>query len=150
DPFTDAVEPSQPYDLAVMVTNFGLGEARNLSITSAQPKIVENQKGLLIDFQIVGAQVGDDSVDKTLQVDFGNVEPGQTKVGRWQLTSTLQGQFIDYSASFQHITGFGDPRTSLIKNVEIHELIHTVRDTGPGSDNLYDFLVNDVLDADHT
>ena len=27
---------------------------------------------------------------------------GQTKLGRWYMTSTLQGLFIDYSATFEH------------------------------------------------
>jgi hypothetical protein len=49
DPFTDLIEPSIPFNLAVMVRNRGYGLARNFRITSAQPQIVGNEKGLLID-----------------------------------------------------------------------------------------------------
>ena len=146
DPWTPQIEPSIPFDLGVMVTNTGAGVAQDLTITSAQPKIVENEKGLLIDFQIVSAQVGNQPVARSLQIDFGDIQPGQTVVGRWQLTSTLQGQFTDYEASFTHVTGLGDLRTSLIKSLSIHELIHTVMDTAPGADTLFDFLTNDIPD----
>ena len=47
-------EPSVPYELDVLVHNVGAGAAEDLSIASAQPKIVDNEKGLLINFQIVG------------------------------------------------------------------------------------------------
>ncbi len=44
---------------------------------------------------------------------------------------------------------FGNPETSLIDGVEIHELIHTVLANRPGDDALPDFLVNDVPDPDN-
>ena len=52
DPFTPQIEPSIPFNLAVMIQNNGAGQARNVSIASAQPKIIENESGLLIDFKI--------------------------------------------------------------------------------------------------
>jgi hypothetical protein len=146
DPHTEPVEPSLPYDLGVMVTNSGAGSARNLRIVSSQPRIVENEKGLLIDFQILSTQVDSQPVSPSLTADFGVVAPGQTKVGLWKLSSSLQGQFTDYKASFEHLTGFGDRRTSLIKQVEIHESIHTVIDPRPAADDRYDFLANDIKD----
>jgi hypothetical protein len=58
DPFTDdIIETSVPYSLGVLVRNEGKGDAKNLKITSGQPKIVDNEKGLLIDFQIIGSEV---------------------------------------------------------------------------------------------
>jgi hypothetical protein len=146
DPFTPEIEPSIPYSLAVLVQNHGYGVARDFKITSAQPKIVENEKGLLIDFKIIGAQVGSQPVAPTLTVDFGDVAAGQTKVGRWLLTSTLQGLFIDYKATFQHVDPLGNPRLSLIDGVEIHEMTHLVQAPGTWDDGLPDFLVNDVAD----
>ena len=62
------------------------------------------------------------------------------------MTSTLQGKFIDYSATFEHIDSLGDPRLSLIDSVEIHELIHQFQSQKPGSDNQPDFLANDGAD----
>src|SRR5262249_41814280 len=58
DPFTPEIEPTEPFYLGLMATNTGKGTANNFTITSAQPKIIENEKGLLIDFKIIGTQVG--------------------------------------------------------------------------------------------
>jgi len=143
DPWTDEIEPSEPFALAVMVQNHGAGAARNLSITSAQPEIVENEKGLLIDFEIIATQVAGENLTPSLTADFGNVAPGATEIATWYMTSTVQGQFIEYAATFEHLDALGDPRLSLIKSVEIHELIHVVRADGDG---LPDFLANDVPD----
>ena len=148
DPFTSTVEASQPFDLGLIVRNTGRGTAQDFTITSAQPKIIDNEKGLLINFQIVGSQVGDQPATPSLTVDLGTIGPGQTQVAKWQLTSSLQGRFIDYDATFKHTDDFGNSRTSLIDQVNIHELIHTVLDTRPGADDKLDFLVNDIQDLD--
>ncbi len=150
DPFTAVVEPSQPFDLGLIVTNSGHGTAQELTITSSQPKIIENQKGLLIDFKIIGSMVGDQPVTPSLTIAMGNIGPGQTQTGIWQLTSSLQGRFIDYSATFEQTDNFGNPKTSLIDAVNIHELIHTVRDDRPGADDKPDFLANDIPDPGAT
>jgi Ca2+-binding RTX toxin-like protein len=145
DPFTnEVIETSVPYSLAVLVRNQGYGEAKNLSITSGQPQIVDNEKGLLIDFQIIGSEVNGTGVSPSLTVDFGNIQPGQTAVADWLLKSSLQGKFIDYDATFEHINSLGKAELSLIKEVKIHELIQKVQADG---DNLPDFLVNDVFDV---
>jgi hypothetical protein len=47
DPLTPETEPIIPFTLAVMVMNTGYGVARALKISSAQPEIIENEKGLL-------------------------------------------------------------------------------------------------------
>jgi len=148
DPFTDVIEPSEPFSLGLTVTNVGHGAARNLRITSAQPEIIENEKGLLIDFKIIGTRVGNEEVSPSLTADLGNIEPGATQVADWLLVSTLQGQFVDYDATFEHVTGLGNPQLSLIKSVEIHEMIHVVRADRPADDDLPDFLVNDIDDVD--
>jgi hypothetical protein len=146
DPYTPQIEPSIPYSLAVMVQNRGYGIAHDFRITSAQPKIVDNEKGLLIDFKIIGAQEGNQPVSPSLTVNFGDIAPGATAVGRWLLTSTLQGLFIDYSATFEHVDPLGNPRLSLIDGVEIHEMTHLVHADGAWDDGLPDFLVNDIAD----
>lgn len=148
DPYTDAVEPAEPFQLAVMVENKGAGAARNLRIDSAQPKIVDNEKGLLIDFQLIGTEVAGQNMTPTLTADFGELAPGEIKIGTWWMTSTLQGHFIDYKASFMHVDALGDNRLSLIKNVEIHELVHRVDAAGDFEDDRPDFLVNDIPDID--
>ncbi|MDL2321916.1 Ig-like domain-containing protein, partial [Desulfosarcina sp. OttesenSCG-928-B08] len=147
DPFTEDIEPSEAFALGLLVSNTGNGTAQNLSITSAQPKIIENEKGLLIDFQIIGTRVGDQEASPSLGVDLGDIAPGQTQQALWLLTSSLQGRFTDYEATFEYVNGMGDSRLSLIDSATIHELIHTVRADRPGDDNLYDFLVNDDKDV---
>lgn len=146
DPFTDEIEPAEPFVLGLRVKNSGKGLAKNFRITSAQPKIIENEKGLLIDFKIIGTQVGNQTVTPSLTANLGNIDPGKSQVAKWLLVSTLQGKFIDYSATFEHIDGLGDPRLSLIDKVEIKELIHAVQADRQGDDDLPDFLVNDIPD----
>lgn len=146
DPFTAEVEPSIPFNLAVMIQNQGYGSASNMRITSAQPQIVDNEKGLLIDFRIIATEVAGRNMVPSLTADFGNIGPGQSVVGRWLMTSTLQGLFIDYSASFVHVDALNNPKLSLIDSVAIHEMIHLVRAGGTFEDGKPDFLVNDVQD----
>lgn len=148
DPFTEAIEPSIPFNLAVMIENRGKGDARNMRITSAQPKIIENEKGLLIDFQIIATEVAGQNLVPSLTANFGNVGAGQIAIGRWLLTSTLQGLFTDYKASFEHIDGLGNKKLSLIEEVTIHEMIRLVQAGGDFEDGRPDFLVNDLPDPE--
>ncbi|NCQ69135.1 MAG: tandem-95 repeat protein [Microcystis aeruginosa W13-16] len=143
DPFTIQIEPSVPFTLGMLVKNQGKGTAKNLHISSAQPKIVDNEKGLLIDFNIIGTQIGTESITPSLTINFGNIQAGKTAVADWLFKSSLQGKFTDYNATFEHINDLGKPELSLIKEVKIHELTHQVN---VDSDNLPDFLVNDIPD----
>ena len=144
DPTTpDFVEPSQPFTLGVQVHNVGAGDANNLTIDSAQPKIVDNQKGLDIAFKIIGSQLGANPGSDSLNVDFGNVKVGTTTTADWQMTSTLQGKFIDYSASYTNVNPLGLNESSIITSVKIHELIHAGDVNGDG---IADFLANDTPD----
>jgi len=168
NPFTQSfVEPAEPFSLGLLVENTGFGSARNLRVTSAQPKIVENERGLFIAFEILGAQVGTLPTLPCLTVRLGDVPGQSTQVARWQLVSSLQGRFIEYAASFEHIDPFGARgltplaqegrlcdanETSLLKAVEIHELHHVVllagdfdQDGESDFDALPDFLVNRPL-----
>ncbi len=149
DPFTAEVEPAEPFSLGLMMSNIGKGIAKNVQITSSQPQIVDNEKGLLIDFAIIGTQVGEEEITPSLKVNLGDIEAGKSAVARWLMTSTLQGKFVDYQASYEHIDGMNNPKLSLIDSVEIHELIHIVRVDNPQDDRLPDFLVNDVPDDDN-
>lgn len=148
DPHTPQIEASQPFELDVMVNNRGDGAAANLQLQSAQPQIVDNEKGLLINFQIIATEILGEGGNLTpsLTANFGTVDPGEIKIGRWYMASTLQGLFTDYKASFRHVSDLGNPRLSLIQDVKIHELIHAVRDFSAGADALPDFLTNDDRD----
>jgi subtilase family serine protease len=146
DPFTDMVEPSIPFNLAVMIRNKGYGLAKNFRITSAQPQIVENEKGLLIDFQIIATDVAGRNMVPSLTAEFGDIGPGQKAIGRWLMTSTLQGLFTDYKATFEHLDAIGGVKLSLLEDVKIHEMIHLVQAGGSFEDGKPDFLVNDIPD----
>ncbi|MCO5051617.1 MAG: Ig-like domain-containing protein [Verrucomicrobiae bacterium] len=146
DPFTPATEPSEPYTLGLIVKNIGAGNARNFEITSAQPQIIENEKGLLIDFRIIGTSVGSNAVAPSLTARLGDVPAGVSKSVNWQLLSTLQGKFISFAATFEHVDGLGHTNLSLINSVETHELIHPVRANRPADDGVLDYLVNDFAD----
>jgi hypothetical protein len=148
DPFTPEIEPSIPYSLAIQVDNVGYGDAQALTITSGKPQIIENLKGLLIDFTILGAQLENQPVTPALDVNFGQIPAGTNKIARWLFASSLQGSFTNFSASFKQVDQFGKPRLSLIKSVEIHELTHIVDGNGPLADGRPDFLVNDQPDPD--
>ena len=147
DPYTDLVEPSIPFSLAVLARNEGKGDAKNLRITSSQPKIIENKSGLLIGFNIIGSQVNGAEAEPSLTVGLGDIKVGGTAVGDWLLKSSLQGKFNEYEVTFEHVNSLGKPELSLIKAVKIHELIQKVSADG---DELPDFLVNDLPDAQVT
>ena len=143
DPTRPGTEPIIPFVLGVIVTNTGGGTATNLSIASAQPQVVDNEKGLLDDIQIIATQVNGNSLTPSLTADFGDLGPGETDVGEWLLTSTLQGQFISYQATFADTSGLGDSDVSIVKNVSIYSLVHSVDAYGTFEDGLPDFLVDD-------
>ncbi|HEY9173602.1 MAG TPA: hypothetical protein VI136_15050, partial [Verrucomicrobiae bacterium] len=142
DPHTVEIEPAIPYALGMIVQNTGNGTARNVRVTSGQPKIVDNEKGLLIDFQLIASEVAGQNFTPSLTVNLGNIPPGTNAIAKWLFTSSLQGLFIDYSATFEHLDGLGHARLSLVDDVEIHEMLHIVN--AAEGDSLPDFLVNDA------
>lgn len=144
DPYTPEIEPSIPFPLAVMVQNKGYGAADNFHITSAQPTIVDNQKGLLISFKIISTQIAGQPATPSLTANFGDLAPGAIKIGEWWMISSLEGLFINYAATYQHIDPLGNPRLSLIQGVEIHQMTHLVQAEGGWDDGQPDFLVNDI------
>jgi Ca2+-binding RTX toxin-like protein len=144
DPFTDEIEASEPFALGLIVTNVGSGTARNLSIESGQPKIVDNQKGLLVDFDIIGTKVEGVSFSPSLKVNFGDVAPGTAEQATFLLTSSLQGRFENYEATFKHVNSVGGLNLSLITATRVHELIKA---GDFDADGRSDFLVNDIPDG---
>ncbi|WP_108262110.1 Ig-like domain-containing protein [Mangrovicoccus ximenensis] len=148
NPFTEEVEPSDPFALGLMVTNNGAGEANNLTITSAQPKIIENEKGLLIDFEIIGSSVNGEDFSPSLLADFGDVAAGGREVATWFMQSSLEGKFVDYEVSFKHLNSLGIEELSLITETRIHELVQVVKSDLTGDDGLTDFLINSDWEQD--
>ncbi len=74
-----------------MVRNLGKGDAENFEITSGQPVITENEKGLVIDFRILGTTLNDQPQTPSLFVKFGKISAGKTSVAQFLMISSLQG-----------------------------------------------------------
>ncbi len=141
------IEPSVPATLAVMVNNQGYGPAVNLAISSAQPKVVENEKGLAIDFQLTGSSFnGQPKQLGITDINFGTIPALETRIGEWYFTSSLLGKFVSYEANVVHNNSLGNPELSLINSVRLHELTHSIKEYGALADGLNDYLVNDLFD----
>ncbi len=143
DAFTAAVEPPEPFTLGLRVANGGAGTARDLRIDSAQPRIVENEQGLLVDFVIDGSRVNDRPADDSLRVRLGDIAPGSAATARWVMHCSLSGHFIDFTARFSHADELGGELTSLIGAVNTHFLVRDVLVDLPGRDGIRDFLARD-------
>lgn len=151
DALTEKVEPMVPAEMALLIKNEGYGIAKNVQVESVQPEIIENKKGLLIDFEIVGSNFNNEPKQLgLLNVDFGNIEPQKSAIGQWWFTSTLLGHFVEYDLKIKHLSSYGNKNLSLIKASYVHELIKSVRAYGDGHDNVNDFLVNDLVDIHDT
>ena len=147
----DRVEPSVPAALGVRIDNQGYGDAKKVKLETAQPEIVDNEKGLLIDFAIIGSSLNGKDCDLGSEnIDFGDVEAHTAKTGVWWMTSSLLGHFTKYEASVVHANSYGNPDLSLVKGIAIHELIKTVDAYGAKEDGVVDFLVNGKKDEDDT
>ncbi|MDD4099078.1 MAG: hypothetical protein PHC30_09925, partial [Lentisphaeria bacterium] len=148
DPLTEAIEPSYPAELSVLVYNPGFGDARNFRIDSGQPEITGNDKGLLIDFALWDYDLdesvlnGQPNSAPLGQVNLGTIEAGTYGLAQWWMTASLQGHFTGMSATYTHLTSNGNPDICLIDSVDIHELHRSGQDLEGNTA----FLVNDVSD----
>ena len=149
NPFTPQVEAPVPFPLAVRVLNAGYGAAKSLKIDSAQPKIVDNAQGLLIDFRLLGASVNDSAVSPSLTVNIGTLESKKIATGYWEMISTLSGRFVEFNATFSHASDLGGELTSILKQTNTHYLVHRVKVNLPGRDGRLDYLADTDKDAEH-
>ena len=154
DPLTtDVIEPVEPGEFALLINNKGYGDATNVRMTTMQPEIVENEKGLFIDFEIVSSQVNGGSAalsfGQTIANNLGDIPAHSQTYAQWWLQSSLLGHFTSYRVEATHVTSYGNEDLSLLDQVTIHELIHGF--TPPAAEGATAparaFLVNDVEDA---
>jgi hypothetical protein len=146
DPFTDAGEPEVPFALGMVVKNRGAGPANDFRISSSQPKIVDNEKGLLVSFELVAAQVGAAPAAPEFSLVIGDLATNASEVAVWWMTCPLQGRFTNFLVTCAHDDELGGERTSLIEELETHDLVHVVRVDLPGDDGKPDFLARDGTD----
>lgn len=152
DPLTEEVEPIVPAEFALVINNKGNGDANNVRMVTQQPEIIENEKGLLINFDLVSSQVnGGDAVlsfSQSIANDFGTIPAHSQMYAQWWLQSSLLGHFTDYDVQATHVTSYGNEDLSLLDEVTIHELIHGFTVRSDGEMSVRGFLVNDIVDAD--
>ena len=154
DPLTeDMVELKEPAEFALIINNKGNGEAKNLRMLTEQPRITENEKGLLIDFQLLSSQVNGEpatlSFGKTIANNFGSIPAHSQANGQWWLESSLLGHFASYEVETTHVTSYGNQNLSLIDTVSIHEMVYGFTDaTALSSKQRRGYWVNDIVDAD--
>ena len=156
DPMTkDKVEPIEEAEFALLINNIGYGEATNVRMTTEQPKVVENEKGLLIDLELISSQLNGGyktlALGGSVPTNFGNIPAQSTTYAQWWWTSSLLGHFTTYDVSATHLTSYGNEDLSLLNHVEIHELIRSIntRDDATGQP-LKAWLVNDIADFNDT
>lgn len=153
DALTEAVEPVVPGEFAVILNNKGNGDATNVRMVTKQPEIIDNEKGLFIDFEFISSQLNGQektlALGETIPTEFGTIPAHSQAYAQWWLQSSLLGHFIDYQIEATHVSSYGNENLSLLDEVTIHELIHGF--TPPRLPNtpasLRAFLVNDVVDA---
>lgn len=155
DPLTpDVVEKEYPAEFALIITNKGNGNANKVRMITEQPQIIDNEKGLLIDFELLSSQLN--GQEKTLALgnnvatDFGLIEAKSSVYAQWWLRSSVLGHFSNYNVEATHVTDYNNPDMSLLDNVSIHELTHGMTcESIQRSAAVRAFVVNDVADAEN-
>lgn len=153
DPLTKEVEPSEEAEFSLLINNLGYGDATNVKMSTNQPEIVDNEKGLKVKFELMSSQLN--GQEKTLALggsvstDFGTIPAHSTSYAQWWIKSSLLGHFTDYDVTATHLTSYDNKDLSLLNDVTIHELIRSI-DVTKGGKTLKGFMTNDIVDADDT
>jgi len=154
DPLTTTVVESPiPFPLGVRVINHSaFATAKSVKIDSGQPEITENKQGLLEAFQINDCHVNGQPAQASLLVDFGDIAPQRSSLASWDMTTSLSGTFVKFTAQVSHAPEFGGELTSLIPEdaISTHRLIGQVLVDLPGRDAVPDFLATDAMAGDIT
>lgn len=153
DPLTKEVEPSEEAEFSLLINNLGYGDATHVRMSTNQPEIVDNEKGLKVKFELMSSQLN--GQEKTLALggsvftDFENIPAHSTSYAQWWIKSSLLGHFTDYDVTATHLTSYDNKDLSLLNDVTIHELIRSI-DVTKGDKILKGFMTNDIVDADDT
>lgn len=153
DPLTtDVVEPMEPAEFSLLINNVGYGDATNVRMVTEQPKIIENEKGLFIDFELLSSQLNGGeqtlALGGSVPTEFGTIPAHSTAYAQWWIQSTLLGHFTEYDIKATHVTSYGNEDLSLLDTVTIHELVRSIKVPAEENKVLTGFLVNDITDAE--
>lgn len=153
DPLTESVvEPMIPAEFSLLIHNTGHGDATDVRMVTDQPKIVDNEKGLLINFELLSSQLN--GGNKTLALggsvptEFGTIPAQSTAYAQWWFQSSLLGHFTEYDVKATHVTSYGNKDLSLLGDVTIHELVRSLNIGESKEGKQIGFLVNDIVDVD--
>lgn len=151
DPLTeDTIEPMEEAEIAMMIRNLGAGDAKNVYLESSQPKIVQNENNLLIDFDLSGSAMNGEHRPLAMSnIPFGTIASHTNGIAEWYYTSTLIGRVISSTAHVIHNNSYDNPQLSLVSAVNTHELIKGISAYGDLDDGINDFLVNEISDFGH-
>ena len=153
DPLTpDVVEKSEPAEFALVIRNKGYGDAANVRMVTNQPEIVENEKGLRVDFEMLSSQLNGEAhtlaLGGSVATEFGTIPAHSQAYAQWWLRSSLLGHFTEYDVKATHVTSYGNEDLSLLDNVTIHELVRGFTVDNQAETPVRAFLVNDIVDAE--
>ncbi len=152
DPMTEEVEACEEAEFSLLINNIGNGDATDVRMLTEQPKIIENEKGLYIDFEFVSSQLNGKEKVLTLggsvATDIGTIPAKGSVYVQWWLKSSLLGHFVDYDINATHITSYGNPDLSLLNDVSIHELIRSIEINDDEINSTIGFVTNDIPDID--
>lgn len=152
DPLTEEIEPTEETEFSLLVHNKGFGDAGNVVVTAESPKIIDNDKGLDVDFELKSASLNGVETSMAMAgataTRIGEVKAGESAIVQWNIEGSKLGHFVEYDVEATRVSGNQDPSFSLLDKVETFELIRSI-DTGEG-DGQYRiaFLTNDISDSE--
>lgn len=153
DPLTpDVQEMSIPAEFALLISNVGYGDAKNVRMLTERPQVTSNEKGLDILLNLVSSQLNGENVNmvigSSIATDFGNINAHSTSFAQWWFTSSLLGHFTKYEVDVQPVS-YENPDVSLVNKdlTSAKELIRSIKTDDAQETG---FLVDEQQDADDT
>lgn len=153
DPLTEEIEACEEAEFSLLINNIGNGDATDVRMHTEQPKIIDNEKGLNVEFELMSSQLnGKEKVlalGSSVATEIGTIPAQSSAYVQWWLKGSLLGHFVDYNVSATHVTSYGNPDLSLLNNVTIHELIRSI-EVENNANPVVGFVTNDIPDINDT